>query len=381
MFVAQFCRAARRFAVACAVALPLTAHAAAPCLTPTPACTEWLPLPGSPMRALVYRTHALDARDETVTRAVVVVHGGGRDAHTNFLHVLTAGFVAGTLNDTLVVSPRFASNHEAIAQLLTGEDAVAAARAPARDAIAANELNFVSQFGPRHWNAGGVAANANVTSYEVIDEALRRLADRTRFPNLRHIVVAGHSSGGQFVGRYHFVNRVHESLGVKVSYIVSNPGAYTYLDERRPTPAALPHMSSSVPGFIELTPQPAGQAAFRAFADARNCTQFDQWPYGMKNRQGYAAQASDEQLVRQIVSRPATWVLGELDILPLVNFDVSCPAVAQGNSRLSRGLAFTRYLREHFQARHHTVVLDGCGHSTRCMLTHDRMLPVLFPKE
>ena len=26
-----------------------------------------------------------------------------------------------------------------------------------------------------------------------------------------------------------------------------------------------------------------------------------------------------------------------------------------------------------------TVVLDGCGHSTRCMLTHERMLPLLFP--
>ena len=361
-----------------------TAWAAAPCVTATSACSEWINIAGGPMRAMVYRSHALQTREEGVTRAVVIVHGGSRDAHSNFMHVLAAGFVAGTLENTVVVSPRFASNHETIAKTLTGEDAVAAARAPARDALADNELNWVSQFGGRHWNAGGVASNAKVTSYEVIDEILRKLADRNVFPNIKSIVVAGHSSGGQFVGRYQMVNRVHEQIaqaGVKVSYIVSNPGAYTYLDHQRPTASAIPpNVSASVPGFIDMStakPPPP----YRPYADAQHCKTYDIWPYGMKDRVGYAAQLSDEQLIKQTVSRPTTFVLGELDILPLVNFDVSCPAMSQGNSRLARGLAFSRYIRDNFGAKHPTVVLDGCGHSTRCMLTHDRMLPILFPKE
>ena len=355
--------------------------AAAPCTTATPDCTEWITVAGGPSRSMVYRSHALQARNEGITRALVIVHGGSRDAHTNFMHTLAAAFLAGALDDTVIVSPRFASNHEAIAKTLTGEDAVAAARAPARDTLADNELNWVSQFGGRHWNTGGLASNAKITSYEVIDEIQRKLADKKIFPNIKSIVVAGHSSGGQFVARYQMVNRVHEQLGVKVTYIVSNPGAYTYLDNQRPTASAIPpNVSSSVPGFIDMStakPPPP----YRPYADAQHCKTYDTWPYGMKDRVGYAAQFPDEQLIKQAVSRPTTFVLGELDILPLVNFDISCPAMSQGNSRLARGLAFSRHMRDNYGAKHPTVVLDGCGHSTRCMLTHDRMLPILFPKE
>jgi len=71
----------------------------------------------------------------------------------------------------------------------------------------------------------------------------------------------------------------------------------------------------------------------------------------------------------------------ELDVLPLVNFDVSCNAMSQGGSRLSRGLAFARYLQESYGATHRTVVVDGCGHHTRCILTADQALPLLFPKD
>ena len=74
-------------------------------------------------------------------------------------------------------------------------------------------------------------------------------------------------------------------------------------------------------------------------------------------------------------------MLGELDILPLVNFDISCAATAQGASRLARGMAFGKYIRENFGAPHKTVVVEGCGHNTRCMLTAEPMLPLLFPPE
>src|SRR5688572_22808389 len=77
-----------------------TGWAAAPCVNATPACTEWINIAGGPMRAMVYRSHALQAREEGVTRAVVMVHGGSRDAHSNFMHVLAASFVAGALENT-----------------------------------------------------------------------------------------------------------------------------------------------------------------------------------------------------------------------------------------------------------------------------------------
>ena len=245
---------------------------AAPCIEAAAACTEWIAM-AEPMRALVYRSQPLTARNDKITRAVVIVHGGSRDANVNFTHVLAAAFIAGALDDTVIVSPRFASNEENIPRDASGGNSVAAARAAARDALAPNELNWISQFGGRHWNAGGVAVNAKVTSYEVIDEILRKLAGKDAFPNLKSIVVAGHSSGGQFVGRYQMVNRVHDALGVKVSYLVSNPGAYTYLDNLRPTASAIPpNVSSAVSGFIPMSnakPPPPVPCRTRTRATAR----------------------------------------------------------------------------------------------------------------
>jgi hypothetical protein len=364
---------------------PQAATNAQNCANPGPACSEWLALPGTSLRDRVFRSHPLDAPDPAIKRALVVMHGGSRDAEDNLRHAIAAAFLAGALDDTVIVSPRFASNGTLAGGGDGSANSVAAARSPAHDTLAPGELNWLSEFGPRHWNAGGVAANAGVTSYEVIDEILKKLARKDIFPNLKVIVVAGHSSGGQFVSRYHMVNRVHETLGVPVRYVIANPGAYTYLDNLRPTPAAWATApSSAMPGYFPATaptPAPSSTPAYAPYGDARNCTSFDSWPYGLQSRAGYAAPADDAALRRQEVERPASYLFGELDVLPLVNFDISCPAIAQGASRLARGLAYTRYLRERYGAREDAVVIQGCGHNTRCMFTSEPALPLLFPKD
>jgi hypothetical protein len=61
-------------------------------------------------------------------------------------------------------------------------------------------------------------------------------------------------------------------------------------------------------------------------------------------------------------------------------FDVSCPAIAQGPTRLARGLAFAKYMNDNFGAHHETVIVPFCGHSARCLFTSDVALPVIFPK-
>jgi hypothetical protein len=75
-----------------------------------------------------------------------------------------------------------------------------------------------------------------------------------------------------------------------------------------------------------------------------------------------------------------TYLLGEIDILPLGGFDSSCPAMAQGPTRLARGEAFAKYVSQKVDARHKVVVVPLCGHNGRCMFTSDPALPILFPK-
>ena len=154
-------------------------------------------------------------------------------------------------------------------------------------------------------------------------------------------------------------NQIHEKIGVPIAYVVANPSSYAYPDPERPD---------------------GDGKEFRAFRDARNCTTYDNWPYGLKGRSGYSARLSDDQLRKQLASRPATYLVGELDTLPLAGFDSSCPAMAQGANRLARGQAFANYVNRKYDARQKLMVVPLCGHNARCMFTTEQVLPILFPK-
>jgi hypothetical protein len=322
--------------------------AAAPCTTAKSECTEWIVLNGGPTRSLIYRTYAFDQKNDRITRAMIMVHGAGRDADNYFRTALAAAFLAGALDDTMVISPRFASNG-----------------AGCQDMLAPNEISWPCS--GDSWRSGGAAGEnvkeGKLASYDFMDEILRKVANKSIFPNLKTIVLSGHSAGGQFANRYEMANQVHETLGVPITYIVANPSSYAYLDATRPASGA------------------GGAMEFRTFGDGRNCTTYDKWPYGLQGRTGYTSRVSDDQLKKQLVARPATYLVGEYDTLPLAGFDASCPAMAQGANRLARGQAFGKYVAEKYGAAHKTTVVPLCGHNARCMFTADSVLALLFPKQ
>jgi hypothetical protein len=270
------------------------------------------------------------------------VHDIDRDAQEYFRTGVAAALLAGALDDTIVVAPRFASR-----------DGVSCG-----DTLAADEVNWPCE--GNSWRSGGAARGSSRTSFDFADEILRKLAKKSVFPNLGAIVVSGHSAGGQFVTRYQMANRLHEALGVPVSYVVANPSSYAYPDSVRPI---------TVNGRTEL----------QAFSE-RACAGYDRWPYGLVDRSGYSAQTSDAAMKKQLVSRPTTYLLGESDVLPVDAFDVSCAAMAQGATRLERGLAFADYVNNRLGGRHGVVVVPLCGHDARCMFTSRAVRPVLFPK-
>jgi len=315
---------------------------AAPCTQATAACTEWVTLAGGPARSLVYRSQPLSARNDRVRRALIVLHGSDRDAQGYFQIGIAAARLEGALDDTIVVAPRFASR-----------DGLTCS-----DRLAPQEVNWPCE--GNSWRSGGAAVGGTVTSFDLADEILRRIANRALFPNIQVIVLSGHSAGGQFVTRYEMANRVHDTLGVPVRYIVSNPSSYAYPDSTRP-------VSSK------------GKGDFRPF-EARACDSYNKWPYGLDDRRGYAETTSAEQLKRQLVDRPTTYLLGGRDIQPTDGFDGSCAAMAQGPTRLARGRAFAAYLHQRFGAHHVVKIVPDCGHDAQCMFTSELALPVLFPR-
>ena len=304
-------------------------------------CVGWVPVGPSTQRLRIYRSHPLDQPNPGIQRALIVVHGGGRNADNIFRSGLAAAFLAGAGDTTLVVSPRFASKQGG---------------SECNDTLDASEIGW----GCAGWRWGGPApANDSVTSFDAMDATLKLLARKDLFPNLRAIVVAGFSAGGQYVVRYAMANKVHDVLGVPVSYVVGSPSSYAYPDASRPD---------------------ASDGSFQPFIDALNCTTYHRWPYGMQARAGYAASVPDDQLKTQLVTRPITYLLGGLDTTPEFGFDSTCPAMAQGPSRLARAQSFQKLMTTKYGAKHALVVARACGHSDRCVFTSEAALPVLLPK-
>ena len=346
-----------------ASAIGAAAQPAAPtaCTAPTQACTEWVAVGDGGARSLIYRTYSLDVRNDRIRRALVMVHGTNRNPDRYFATATAAAFLAGALEDAVVIAPR-----------------VASADGNCRDVLAANEVSW--SCGGDSWRSGGVAAShKELTSFDFMDAILKRLANKQVFPNLSAIVVAGHSAGGQFVARYEMANKVHDTLGVPVSYVVANPSSYAWPDATRPLPVddALP--ANATLGWKEETPHT--RFSYGPF-DAAACARYNKWPAGLEDRNaGYTKGMTDEQLKKQLVSRPATYLLSQVDTLPLGGFDSSCPAMAQGATRRARGEAYVKFVNETLGAKHAVQIVPECGHNDRCVYTTPEVLPVIFPKK
>ena len=333
-------------------------RAVAPCTAATSACQQWVTYGNGPARSMVYSTHSLDTPNRSVTRALIMVHGAGRNADHYFATATAAGFLAGALENTVIISPRLLA---------------------APDTAQVNEVVWPN--GNNSWRSGGISpSHPMLTSFDFIDELVRRLADKRTFTNLTQIVVAGHSAGGQVVTRYEMVNKVHDTKGVSITYVVANPSSYAWPAAVRPLPTG----DADPAGADREALGANGEKLHTNFAfgtfDAEKLPAYNRWPAGLEGRVGYAAPMTDEQLLRQLAQRPTTYLLGQVDVLPLGGFDSSPIAMAQGPTRRARGEAFFAYVTENLHANATAIIVPECGHNDRCMFTTDVVLPVLFPR-
>ena len=331
--------------------------AGTPCTTPTTPCEEWVTLAGGPARSMVYSTYPLDKPNPRVTRALIMVHGTNRNADDYFATAVGAAFFGRALDNTIVIAPRIIASP---------------------DTAQVNEVVWPNRGDT--WRSGGMSpSHPALSAFDFMDEILRKLENKNFFPNLSHIVVAGHSAGGQFVNRYGMTNKVHDALGASVSYVVANPSSYAWPTPMRPLPTG-----DADPATAEKAPLGAeGEKVHTNYSfgpfDSAKARTYNRWPSGLESRSGYTAVMSDDQIRKQLIERPTTYLLGQVDVLPLGGFDNSPSAVAQGPTRRARGEAYFKYVTEKLGARHRAIIVPECGHNNRCVFTTDEVLPVIFP--
>ncbi|OZY40081.1 hypothetical protein CJF43_19975 [Pseudomonas fragi] len=271
-----------------------------------------------------------------VQRALIVIHGRLRNAQTYLHSAEQAATQAGQLSTTLIVAPQFLNDTDDTRHALP-------------DAVLRWHAN--------DWMAGAPALSpAPLSSYAAVDKILERLDDRKRLPNLREVVVAGHSGGAQVVQRYALTTQADKTLqadGIKVRYVIANPSSYAYFNAQRP-----------IPTF-----------------DAANCPGFNTWKYGLKELPAYAEGQKHRQLEQAYVERDITYLLGAKDIDPNhPALDKSCEAEAQGAFRLERGKNYFEYLTQrHPQGLNQRLVeVPGVGHNGEQMFTSPEGQKALF---
>jgi hypothetical protein len=262
-----------------------------------------------------------------VTRVVIVIHGAHRTAE----HYFRLATQLAPDRRSLIVAPQFLLEKDIVSHSLP---------------------DAVLRWGHDNWATGGEATGpVAVSSYEAIDVLLATLADRSRLPNLRAVVLAGFSGGGWLTQRYAAVGRGAQTMinsGIALRYVVGSPSSYLYFTGDRPHP----------------------EGGSGPFAGAAECPNFNRWPYGLAGglpryveetiRGGDAA-----ALERRYVGRDVVYLLGTADNDPNHwELDKSCAGEAEGADRYTRGVNFFRYLqgRDALILKQHLWVAPGAGH-------------------
>jgi pimeloyl-ACP methyl ester carboxylesterase len=271
-----------------------------------------------------------------ITRAVLVLHGRLRNADVYFKSALTAQAAAGdTGKAALMIVPQFLARVDIDAYHLP-----------------ADTLHWSLE----GWEGGDAAKGPQpASSFDALDAILAKLADHTLFPNLKQVVVAGHSGGGQVVQRYAITGKGEAALtkaGIAVRYVVANPSSYAYFDDKRPEPA----IAASCPGY-------------------------NNWKYGMDDRPPYLATPSIAELEKTYVSRRVIYLLGTQDTNPQhPALDRSCMGEAEGPYRYIRGHTYFEMMkaRDNGTPNHSLWDVEGVGHNGDKMLTSPCGLKALF---
>jgi pimeloyl-ACP methyl ester carboxylesterase len=287
-------------------------------------------------------THDLQGAQPEVTRAVLVVHGKHRNVEGYFDAVKRAARTADARDTTLILAPQFLNEIDVSAHRLSGK---------------------ILRWTKGEWSAGEDAEGpAPISSFAVVDQLLAQLIDKKRFPNLRQVVVAGHSGGGQFVQRYALIGRAPDALkqsGISVRFVVANPSSYFYFSDERPTK----------------------DGSIASFTDADSCKNFDRWRYGPRHAPPYANGIDVASLERSYFAKDITYLLGTADTDPNhPDLDKSCAGEAQGSNRLDRGKGFFRYAQLHHAdpAHQRFWLVPGVAHDDTKMFNSDCGIAALF---
>ena len=261
------------------------------------------------------------------TQILIAVHGYPRDADRTYDAAINAARNAGKMADTLIAAP--------IYQVPASE--AAKCHFPGVPVAAPGNALWHCN----NWQAGALALNGQVTSFQAMDRLVDTLLQR--YPGVRSVTIAGFSAGGQFV--QHYIGFARPNTGsVVLRYVVADPSEFVYFDSDRPV------------------------------GDVASCPRYNDWKYGTDKLPTYLGR--DAAAARMAYAKANVQYLeGARDTGrgPGTSYrllEKNCAAEVQGPYRLERGENYAAYDKAKLAYGAHPVtIIPDCAHSVDCVFS------------
>jgi len=296
-----------------------------------------------------YSNRPLTRPAPAVVRLVFSIHSSEYDARQYFENARDAASRReGVLEETLIVAP------------LLAEESVLGKQIP--DGL----LYWLASFarGSSQAAVGPDRRKVSVSSYQVIDDWIAELAASEYLPNIREVVVVGHSAGGQFVQRYAMAGKLQLKDSITVRYVASAPSSYAYPSPERYDPKS---RRIGIPDgqFLALTPA------------------YDNWGYGLQLPYTYFSDSRPEDIAARYAKRHVFYLCGEKDSDPRDDALGKGPeAMIQGTHRLERMKNFAEYLKQKYgdniARTHQFAIVPKVGHYGFGTMTSSDGVRLLF---
>ena len=253
-----------------------------------------------------YRNIPLANTSADIKYAIISLHGDGRNADEHFNIIGQATINAGLEDSTILLAPVYPFQDD-INQYNLGDD--------------------VLYWSDTDWNAGDLSRNTQsnprpfrISSFSTMDSIYHRLVENN--PNLKRIVLTGHSAGSQMVVRYAAGGRAQADLtetGIDFVFVPTNTPSFLYYDNNR-----VLNQNAEV---FEFGPSDCGSAS--------------QYKYGLDNLNQYMENTGEATIIENHKQADVTYLIGQYDFGGQTN---TCARMVQGSSRLIRTHVYFSYI-------------------------------------
>ena len=283
-----------------------------------PYCTE-----STLISALITVPYYQERKDTTKIRRLVLVQSGSPRNSWGYAALMRNNLLCASMdtsvrvdwNSIMIAAPQWFNQHD-------------------RDAGAAQATDLY--WTDNEWAYGPMSTGPvqSVSTFDVTDALIDQyFGDKSTFPNLESIVIAGHSEGGSLVQRYAML-RKPDGNDARISHFAANSGSYAWPIDTRPA---------------------SGSCA----------AQMNVWPYGLQDSSSsdvapYAKSwFSKSKVLEAYYGRTIHFLLGDQDN---GRGDPHCQADFEGPNHLVKGKNLQTAEGARGQQAHTWDIVAGAGH-------------------